>query len=467
MWIKMDNGKTITEKVRWYSLFLIFGIAFLSYYYLDIKTLTVWGTNIWDTIFTTGNLRDYYAYSAQNKFGLYHQFVGSDILIYLIWAIWNIPIWLVQFLGGITIADNPILLLYSKCFLLVMIGGIVIVLSKIVQLCFDKKSVSEGVYIFLSSCFLLYSVAYAGQNDIISIFIYMVALLYLIKGNARKFVIFAAIAIACKPFLFVSFIAVVLVKEKEIGRILLRILEGVSLLVLQKLLFIGAPMYKESMAYGPMQNLLYSIFYTRIDVKPFGISVFVMTIIFVYIGAYLVVLKPESSETELGEVTKENISYLMYYSMLPLLVYMALADDNYYRPLYYVAFFAVLFVFRPGYKRANLWLDFLYCLSRTVRAMICEVFFFNPQYRLGIIPSDGILSISERIIGTFKVDYGIIVVICNTVAFCSLLLMAIINHPKFKSENEVINKQPERYLFALRIMVSILPLFLSLFYSFI
>ena len=118
--MKKYNMK-INEKIAFFISLFIFIIVALTSYYEDLRSLTVWSCNIWDTLADTGNIRMFYQYTAQNIYNVPHEMMGCDILICIPWAIWNLPIWILQRFFGLIIVEHPILLFYSKCFLLIIL----------------------------------------------------------------------------------------------------------------------------------------------------------------------------------------------------------------------------------------------------------------------------------------------------------------------------------------------------------
>ena len=65
---------------------------FVSIAYVDMRSLTVWSTNVWDVTFDS-NIRHLYEYTAKNIYGLRHVYLGSELVSVLPWSVWNLPIW--------------------------------------------------------------------------------------------------------------------------------------------------------------------------------------------------------------------------------------------------------------------------------------------------------------------------------------------------------------------------------------
>ena len=271
----------IEYKISYIFSVILFIFATLTCYYMDLQSLTIWTINVWETIYETGNPLNYYAYSAQNLFGLSHAMVGSDILIYLPWTIWNLPLWILQRFFGLMVLEHPLMLLYSKLFLILVLIFSCVVFKKIANLLTnDTANMAKNLALYCSSFFILTGIAYIGQNDIPVILFMLLAIFNLLKGNMRKFVLWSALSIALKPFFIFSYIALILLKEKKVVRIGLYGLAGMSIYFIQKLPFLSAPMYKESLSYGPTNNVLGLLLKSTIDISPVGISIFVLSLLF-------------------------------------------------------------------------------------------------------------------------------------------------------------------------------------------
>lgn len=453
---EVTKGKTLDQKkVLWLVSAILFVIPFLSYYYMDLKSLTVWSSNFWDSVFIIKDVRKFYAYSALNAYGLEHEMVGSDILIYIPWAIWNLPIWAIQYFGKIPIVYSTGMLLYSKCFLLVVLFLIVKVMYQIFVLGNQKEHANLGIYLFLSSSFVMYGIAYAGQNDVIVILLYLNSIYQLMKKNKKGFIIWAALSIACKPFFIFSYIAVVLLIEKKIHKILLYMLSSVSLVVVQKLLFMGAPSYKESLAAGPISQIFVRMVYANLSTPPFVISFFFLTLFVVYVMAYFTVLEEKDS----------TIVNIVYFSLIPLICYFGFVHDSFYRLIYVFVLWSILIVFKMEYFRINILIEILYTAAYAVMSLLMDYYFMWPAYRLGVNQTPQNMTIPDRIEMMITGDPTIYAQISNSLCFLLLVMIVVINHPKFASKNKVLLMEAENYLPILRMLVYVFPLAVSFYFS--
>ena len=441
------------SKIYRLSLFisaLFFTAAFVLFYYTDLKSLTIWTTNIWDTLADSGNLRDYYAYSARNLYGLDHKMVGSDILIYIPWAIWNLPIWVLQKFFHISIPDHVAMLLYSKCFLLAVFSLIIYLTSQISKLIIPDRT-HRHIVLFLSSTsfFVLTGIAYIGQNDVLVIASFLAALLALLKGKRIRFLCFAALSIAFKPFLAFSLLALILLYEKNLLKIILFTGCGFSLFFAQKLLFFGAPLYTESLEYGPMQGIANLLFQYVLGVPRHGASFFMLGLGAVYILAYFTIPK---------EAKKAH--FTVYFTVAPLIMLFLFTQYEFYRPIYLMPLIYILFMLRPAYYRTNLILEMVSTLSLMVYYAFSELLFYHPGFILNLGGNYRMIpSLYDHLLPYLQNYYYYIP---GAIFILSMVMILVINYPDFESQNEVLCRKEEPWLVLVRSLIFAMPLLLSL-----
>jgi len=441
------------SKVYRFSFFIsaiFFAAAFTLFYYTDIKSLTIWTTNVWDTLISSGNLRDYYSYTAQNLYALDHEMVGSDILIYIPWAIWNLPIWLLQRFFALPIVEHAGMLLYSKCFLLAVFVLILYlahgISKQLLQEAADRKKV---LFLSSTSFFVLTGIAYIGQNDVLVIAPFLAAVLALLKGKKIPFLLLAALSIAFKPFMAFSLLALLLLYEKNLLKILAGTACGFSLFFAQKLLFLGAPAYAESLEYGPMQGIAKLLFQYVLGIPRHGASFFMLGLGVVYILAYFTVLKNEKKD-----------HYTIYFTVAPLIMFFLFTQYEFYRPIYLVPLLYLLFMLRPDYYRTNLILEMVSTFSLMIYYAFSEFLFYHPGFIL-ISDTDyrAIPSLYDHLLPYVQSYYYYIP---GAIFMLAMIMVLVINHPNFQSKNAILCQKEEPWLIPVRSLIYGIPLMMSL-----
>lgn len=431
---------------------IIFIFSSLFCYYGDLRTSTIWSVNIWDTLFKTGNILNYYSYSAQNIYHI-HAMVGCDFLIYIPWAIWNLPIWALQYFFDITIVDHPIMLLYSKSFLILLVFGCSILFTKIAknfQSNFDNTSTS--IFLFFSSFFTLNSITYFGQNDIIIIFVILLSINSYMKSNFKGFLFWAAISIAFKPFFIFSYVALILLIEKKIHKILLYILSGFSIYFLQKIPFYNAPMYQESLANGPASATFRFLYENTLAITPYMISVFFLSLCITYALAYF-----DNTDTD------KNYK-ILYYSLLPFICYFLFVRHETYRPLYLFTFIYLIILARPAYQRINIILEMISTTCIIYKFFYTTTILYHGDFILLPGVTNNQKSLNQFVTNLLPNNF---LTIDMAVLVTCMLIFAIINHPRFKNNSTAFILPKEPYLLFVRSCIIVSPFILAIILKFI
>lgn len=115
-------------------------LVFSSHVYRDFYETMRHGLTVWDAL-SDGRITDFYAYCAGNGNGIY---CGSDMLgtymdarydftIYILFAVWNFPLWLIEHFSGINIQNSFTAMLYAKSMLIAaaaVTGKLIIMITR-------------------------------------------------------------------------------------------------------------------------------------------------------------------------------------------------------------------------------------------------------------------------------------------------------------------------------------------------
>lgn len=271
-----NNGKIY--KLEWIILSIVAFFAFFSYFYGDIILTTSHGFGVWESLFN-GSISDYY-YDMENR--LVNFYSGScfssaiyPFPLYIVFAIWNLPLYIIKCFWGIDPTTSRLLLAYAKSILILFLLGSAMIIYKICKnIGIDNIKSKWCVFYFLSSSFVIFPLLIQSQYDIISVFFTLLGLLYYIKNDQKKFVLFFALAITMKLFALFIFVPLVLLKEKKIFKILFYSIAGISILVAQGIIF-----KKPESAEGCANNMIGYIFSGKIcDASIFIILLFCLCV---------------------------------------------------------------------------------------------------------------------------------------------------------------------------------------------
>lgn len=217
-----------------------FLLLFYTLVYSDILITVQHSLNLWDYI-VEGRLGSFYAesYGAVETLG-YHtgDTVFYDFPLYIVFAVWNFPLWLLRRFAGVNILCSPPCVIWAKSLLLAFTGLALWALGRVCRaLGLDRESAGWARFLTLSSMLYLSAVVLLGQYDIIAISLMLLGLEAYLQGDTRRFLLFFALSAPMKFFTLLAFVPLLLLREKRVGHILLQLACSVSLLAVFRLLF--------------------------------------------------------------------------------------------------------------------------------------------------------------------------------------------------------------------------------------
>ncbi len=234
-------------KIEWFCAGLIAFIMLIMFCYIDLESLTIWSTNVYDSILDSSIL-DYFSVSALNVHGAPHGGI-SGILYYMIpWAIWNFPIWFAQRFLFCEIMETPLSLMWSKLFLVAALALTLKYTYKIIMKITngDNTKAKWGVFLSFTYLFTYIGIFYAGQSDILICLLGTIAIYKLLEKKNKYFYILAGFAISIKYFFFLPYVILVLFLEKNVIKILRNIVIGIIPSAVFFFLCHNLPMYLQN-----------------------------------------------------------------------------------------------------------------------------------------------------------------------------------------------------------------------------
>ena len=459
---RKDDLSDSPSLFNWLLAALCAAFIFCSFVYMDMVSLTIWSTNVWDVILDS-NIRHLYELSSKNIYGLYHDAIGSELMSVLPWSVWNLPIWAIQRFAGLRIVDSPLMLAWSKLFLAAMAGVMLLYTYRLCMLltgCVNKSR--WCVFLSASSFYMFISVLHTGQNDILMIAASVMAVYYLIKGHRCGFYCLSILALSIKPFYLIAYVAIILLIEKDIIKIILKCLLGISGIAAQKLLFLNAPMYAESLNGGPGSGMLSGMFKENFSTGFGPVSIFAIGIIAIYFYAYT--LRFESDAAAFGK-------YVVYISLLSYMCYLVLIPDAYYRILLLVPFLYLAMVQNKRLFAYNIILDTLMNGAFMLRILLGDLApFWIVFMEKAIIPlitgravnmeavHNGPFSYIKATVGIPGSSY---IIVCSVMAICAVILMAI-NLPSGRMKLPYQGQRYSRVLVTIR-TVMMVPVVIAMY----
>lgn len=354
----VDKLKLNKKEPNWLEYFFVIILwcgGLILYSYLDVRSYTIWSTDILDCL-VDGNLYNYYQVVHENVHGVPHEYCGYNYLALIPWAVWNIPIWIIQRYLHIEIMDNVALQLWSHMFLVIIFFVMMFFSKKIVEFFSQDKYINKwNNYLIMSFPFSFMGVILAGQTDIIAIALAVMAVYFLLKDKQRFFLLFMAFSIAAKPFFIFAYIAVILLIEKNIIKAFFKVILSGSIIFVFQMIYRNAPMYMESCSAGTGTSIIQKTIASSISANiTYQAPIVIIGLVVVYFISYCI------------KYNSKKKYYVVYMMTVPMLIYFAFANYEFYRMIYLVPFLMILVTINPQIYRLNLILETVISICGTI-----------------------------------------------------------------------------------------------------
>lgn len=239
-----------------------------------------------------GHFLDFYDWDA-NAYNMWPSYMPST---YIVYAIWNIPM---KLLGIVTQPERyasfwvimwykllPVSLYMISGFLIYKIANVIGMGSKKAKIC---------AYVFLTTPIGFFSQFMFGQYDILTIFLVLLGIYYYFKDNRKLFILFFALSIPFKYFSLLLFMPLLLLKEKNIWRILGSVVLVALPYAAELVLYIGSPVFREYVLGFGATSYVYNAY---IDTGAAKLSLVIMAWGMICAWAYF---KNLSTQTDLAQ----------------------------------------------------------------------------------------------------------------------------------------------------------------------
>lgn len=393
-------------------------LMIISFEYIDLDSLTAWSVNLWDLLIK-GRLGEFYSYCEDNYLrGACHENCHGGYLMLIPLAIWNFPLWVTHYFSGITLVTTPLCLIWAKTGYLVYAIITAVYCCKIASLLgIDKKYNKYIVLLILGSSEILISIFYAGQDEIVYIMFFILAIYYYINGNKFKFVLWSTFSVTCCPIMLIPYVALILIRYKNIFKILGLLIISILPNALFDIVYRNDTIYQTVKV--DINEMVTGILNTNVINTSLG-SVSIMGIFLVLVYFYCYFIYDQDNK-----INQKQEFYIITILMTLLTLF---ADNDFYRLFLYVPFFAIivflnsdnihfnlLIVTVLNYLRAFLSLtvnegqnmNTQYMMKNNFMLMLCKRFDSNRYIEY--------LSINSKLYDNFDV-YNVFIVIIGAVA---------------------------------------------------
>lgn len=194
-------------------------LLLLSHTYNDILITARHGINFWNILFD-GEILHFFEINYLPSGNTYYSVVQGcayNILLYIIFAIWNIPLALLETFTSVDVMNNLFCIAYIKLITVAAMAVSVLILRKILTLLgVDKKQHAFFSFLYLTSTLMVAVVFVISQYDMISVIVQLLGVQAFLEKKDKKFVFCFGIAFCLKYFSVIIFIPLMLLRHKRL-----------------------------------------------------------------------------------------------------------------------------------------------------------------------------------------------------------------------------------------------------------
>ena len=225
------------SKFEWALAFIVLIVPFMSFCYSDTKCIIAYEIKFAQAILNC-DLR--LAYDMQVFKDLNLAFPWWDLPLNLTLGIWGIPLYLWSCKSGelvINFHESFLQILYGKSILLAAFIFSAVLVYKICRaININPQKSRWGAYIYFTSAMSINVISIIGQSDIICVCLTLLGVLAYIRNEDKKFLFWLILACQFKQFAFFLFVPLLLLREKNLLRLM-----GKIFLLLVVMIICNAP----------------------------------------------------------------------------------------------------------------------------------------------------------------------------------------------------------------------------------
>ncbi len=234
-------------------------LLLISHCYNDILVTTRHGMDFWKILFDGDFLQFYNINRVASGNDSYTGVQGCayNILVYIVFAIWNFPLYLVDFFTNIEPMNNIFCIIWAKLLVATAFFASAYLLVQILkELNISEKMQQMATMLYLSSALMLGSIFIVGGYDILSVCIMLLGFLAYLKKKHKWFLFWFSIAICFKYFALFALVPLLLLRQKKV---LLLMRDGLLSLVIYALTSIPFTLVGSTQG-GLASSLFFTVF---------------------------------------------------------------------------------------------------------------------------------------------------------------------------------------------------------------
>lgn len=198
---------------------LLMLLLLVSHVYNDILVTVRHGINFWDNLFA-GDILKFYNLNVVRSGNNYYTDIhrcAYNILVYIIFAVWNLPLYLLERFFQVDVMNNVACLVYAKLMLVAGVMVTVWILNRMLaSLGVPQKSRKLLLYLYTSSSLMMSVIFINAQYDILSIIFQLLGIQAFIEKKDKRFIFWFGVAFCFKFFSLFIFLPLLLIRRKRV-----------------------------------------------------------------------------------------------------------------------------------------------------------------------------------------------------------------------------------------------------------
>jgi len=399
-------------------------LLLLSHTYNDILITARHGIHFWKLLFE-GNILHFFEMNYVASGNEYYSMVQGcayNILLYIIFAVWNIPLALLEAFTNVDVMNNLFCIAYIKLLTVAAMAASVMILQKIFVL-LEVEPEQHGLlsFLYLTSTLMVAVVFVISQYDLISVVFQLLGFQAFLEKKDKKFVFFFGVAFCLKYFSLILFLPLVLLRKKRILSWIQAMVGMLLPLMVTSLPFINSYDRFSSDLTGDLLTKLFNY-------SGLGYSLFVILYCFLLVWCLL------QNEDNHKAVWAAFVAYGLFFSLL---------DGYLYWSIMFAPFMLLLIAITPRYLYVNLLLETLgYAAAVMGHLITYSVFFFGDTMKsmlMSHVVSQGALNYEGSLIYHFVRQFARrswVFPACNSVFIAAIVAMAFLGYPGSSPETD-------------------------------
>jgi hypothetical protein len=352
------------------------------------------------------------------------------ITIYTIYAVWSIPVWIINHIMGIeNLVAIPILIWYKLLLALFAVWSVYLV-GKIAEIvCGDKKEEIQLQYV--CSVFFVFPIFAIAQCDIIGLCFVLLGIRAYLQEENKKFILYFAVAMTMKYFALFIFIPLVLYRYRRLNKMAVALGAGIVLIAISMLIIMnstgGSAAIKDDSYY--VNNHMLEFNYFNIEIGNFygPIGLFGLFYMITCIIAYIVPNNEKNQKTQ----------YTIWLCLAGYMCFFIFYPCNFYWYILLAPFLILQSYIHPKKRKVNLLLEIIFTNAFILSFLFIQdwvfmgsgTFSYLGMSKIGSAASDNLIKVAlgnaAGILKSFMPTvHGII--------YASAFMLLILNFPGLK-----------------------------------